>query len=42
MDGNVALAELLRRFPTWEFDRSAFVYVAPNTVRGLSSAPVKF
>jgi cytochrome P450 len=42
MEGNVALAEVLRRFPTWEVDRSAVTYVATNTVRGPSSAPVKF
>jgi cytochrome P450 len=41
MEGNVALAEVLRRFPTWEVDRSAVTYVATNTVRGPSSAPVK-
>jgi cytochrome P450 len=40
MEGNVALAEVLRRFPTWEVDRSAVTYVATNTVRGPSSAPV--
>src|ERR1019366_5061713 len=42
MEGNVALAEVLRRFPTWEVDRSAVTYVATNTVRGPSSAPVSF
>jgi cytochrome P450 len=42
MEGNVALAEVLRRFPTWEVDRSAVTYVATNTVRGPSSAPVGF
>jgi cytochrome P450 len=42
MEGNVALAEVLRRFPTWEVDRSAVTYVATNTVRGPSSAPVRF
>jgi cytochrome P450 len=40
MEGRVALEELLRRFPTWEVDRSAVTYVATNTVRGPSSAPV--
>jgi cytochrome P450 len=38
----VALAEVLRRFPDWEVDRSAVTYVATNTVRGPSSAPVRF
>jgi cytochrome P450 len=42
MEGNVALAEVLRRFPTWEVDRAAVTYVATNTVRGPSSAPVSF
>jgi cytochrome P450 len=42
MEGNVALAEVLRRFPAWEVDRSAITYVATNTVRGPSSAPVRF
>jgi cytochrome P450 len=42
MEGNVALAEVLRRFPIWEVDRSAVTYVATNTVRGPSSAPVSF
>ena len=42
MEGNVALAEVLRRFPAWEVDRSAVTYVATNTVRGPSSAPVRF
>ena len=40
MEGKVALTEVLRRFPTWEVDRSAVTYVATNTVRGPSSAPV--
>jgi cytochrome P450 len=42
MEGNVALAEVLRRFPTWQVDRSAVAYVATNTVRGPSSVPVRF
>ncbi len=40
--GHVALAEVLRRFPTWEVDRYAVTYVATNTVRGPSSVPVRF
>jgi cytochrome P450 len=40
MEGKVALTEVLRRFPTWEVDRSAITYVATNTVRGPSSVPV--
>ena len=40
MEGKVALTEVLRRFPTWEVDRSAVTYVATNTVRGPSSVPV--
>lgn len=42
MEGRVALAEILRRFPSWEVDRDAVTYVATNTVRGPSSAPVRF
>ena len=41
MEGKVALTEVLRRFPTWEVDRSAVTYVATNTVRGPSSVPVR-
>jgi cytochrome P450 len=41
MEGRVAIAEVLRRFPTWEVDRSAVTYVATNTVRGPSSVPVR-
>jgi cytochrome P450 len=41
MEGKVALTEVLLRFPTWEVDRSAVTYVATNTVRGPSSAPVR-
>ena len=41
MEGRLALAEVLRRFPTWEVDRDAVTYVATNTVRGPSSAPVR-
>jgi cytochrome P450 len=41
MEGKVALTEVLRRFPTWEVDRAAVTYVATNTVRGPSSAPVR-
>ena len=40
MEGKVALTEVLRRFPTWEVDRTAVTYVATNTVRGPSSVPV--
>jgi cytochrome P450 len=41
MEGRVAFVEVLRRFPTWEVDRSAVTYVATNTVRGPSSVPVR-
>jgi cytochrome P450 len=41
MEGKVAITEVLRRFPTWEVDRSAVTYVATNTVRGPSSVPVR-
>jgi cytochrome P450 len=41
MEGKVGIAEVLRRFPTWEVDRGAVTYVATNTVRGPSSVPVR-
>jgi cytochrome P450 len=41
MEAKVALTEVLRRFPTWEVDRSSVTYVATNTVRGPSSVPVQ-
>ena len=41
MEGQVALTEVLRRFPTWEVDRSSVTYVATNTVSGPSSVPVR-
>lgn len=41
LEGRIALGEVLRRFPTWEVDRDAVTYVATNTVRGPSSAPVR-
>jgi cytochrome P450 len=41
MEGRIAIGEVLRRFPTWEVDRSAVTYVATNTVRGPSSVPVR-
>jgi cytochrome P450 len=42
MEGRVALDEVLRRFPTWEVDHDAVTYVATNTVRGPSSAPIQY
>jgi cytochrome P450 len=41
MESRVAIAEVLRRFPAWEVDRSAVTYVATNTVRGPSSVPIR-
>jgi cytochrome P450 len=37
MEGRVALAETLRRFPRWEIDESALVPVHTGSVRGFSS-----
>jgi cytochrome P450 len=41
MEGRVALSEVLSRFPSWEVDHDAVTYVATNTVRGPSSAPIR-
>ena len=42
LEGRVALAETLARFPEWEVDRSRVEFVATNTVRGPASAPIRF
>jgi cytochrome P450 len=40
MEGRLALAGTLARFPRWEVDMSAIVPVATSTVRGYSSVPI--
>ncbi|MFD0690755.1 cytochrome P450 [Actinomadura fibrosa] len=40
MEGRLALAGTLRRFPVWEIDESELVPVHTSTVRGFSSVPV--
>jgi cytochrome P450 len=37
LEGRVALAGTLARFPTWEIDESELVMVRTSTVRGFSS-----
>jgi cytochrome P450 len=40
MEGRIALAETLKRFPAWEIDEQVLVPVHTGTVRGFSSVPV--
>jgi len=40
LEGRVALAEILRRFPTWEVDWDHAVAGRTSTVRGWESLPV--
>jgi cytochrome P450 len=40
MEGRLALAGTLARFPHWEVDMSSVVPVATSTVRGYSSVPI--
>ena len=42
LEGRVALGETLARFPAWEVEEPRVTYVATNTVRGPSSAPIAF
>jgi cytochrome P450 len=37
LEGRVALAGTIARFPTWEIDESQLVMVRTSTVRGYSS-----
>jgi cytochrome P450 len=41
MEGQVALAGTLARFPRWEIDESALVPVQTSTVRGYASVPIQ-
>ena len=40
METNVALAETLRRFPTWDVVEDEVTFVHTNSVRGLASCPI--
>lgn len=40
LEGRIALARTLARFPTWEIDESELVPVHTSTVRGFASVPV--
>jgi cytochrome P450 len=42
MEGRVALAGTLARFPRWDVDLSEIVPVQTSTVRGFSSVPIHF
>ncbi|MBL7502333.1 cytochrome P450, partial [Frankia sp. CNm7] len=42
MEGQIALAGTLKRFPRWEIDESRLVPVQTSTVRGYSSVPISF
>jgi cytochrome P450 len=41
IEGQVALAETLRRYPTWEIDEARLEWVHTSTVRGYSSVPMR-
>ncbi len=41
MEGQIALRELLRRYPTWEVDRERATMVRTSTVRGFATLPVR-
>jgi cytochrome P450 len=41
LEGQVALAESLRRYPTWEVDESRLDWVHTSTVRGYMSVPMR-
>jgi cytochrome P450 len=41
LEGKVALAETLRRFPTWEIDEGRLERVHTSTVRGYTSVPMR-
>jgi hypothetical protein len=40
MEGQIALAGTVKRFPRWQIDESALVPVQTSTVRGFSSVPI--
>jgi cytochrome P450 len=41
LEGRVALAETLRRYPTWEIDDTRLEWVHTSTVRGYTSVPMR-
>jgi len=41
LESRVALAETLKRFPTWDIDESRLEFVHTATVRGYASVPMK-
>ena len=41
LEGRVALAETLRRYPTWTVDESRLERVHTSTVRGYTSVPIQ-
>jgi len=41
LEGRVGLEEFMKRYPTWEVDRSRLEMVHTSTVRGYSSVPVR-
>ena len=41
IEGRLALAGTLARFPEWEIDESELVMVRTSTVRGYSSVPFR-
>jgi cytochrome P450 len=41
LEGRVALAETLRRFPTWEIDEDGLERVHTSTVRGYTKVPMR-
>lgn len=41
LEGRVALAQTLQRFPTWEVDESGIERVHTSTVRGYTSVPMR-
>ena len=41
MEGQIALREMLRRYPTWEVDRDRTTMVHTSTVRGFATLPIR-
>ena len=41
MEGQIALREMLKRYPTWEVDRDRTTMVHTSTVRGFATLPVR-
>ncbi len=40
MEGQIALREILKRYPTWHVDRDRSTMVHTSTVRGYATLPV--